>query len=140
MFEDVLKLRNTHLDVTKPVNQLNLRKLSNDIKKGEEAHKVKVNFHDWLLSTLHPLPLPIDATSSARDPSTVFSHNHEQIHPSDINPSIFCGSDEASRAHQYFLQCNSTIHHNFNTYSLKSRPNQKDKIKSLKLTHFRKIT
>ena len=126
LFEYGLKLSNTPLDVTKPVDQLTLRKLSHDIKKGEDAHKVIVNFHDWLLSTLHPLPLPIDATSSARDPSTVFNHNHEQIHPSAINPSIFCGSDEASRSHQYCLQCDETIRHNCNSYCLKRRPNKKE--------------
>ena len=44
LFEYGLKLSNNPLDFTKPVDQLTLRKLSHDIKKGEDAHKVIVNF------------------------------------------------------------------------------------------------
>ena len=46
LFEYGLKLSNNPLDFTKPVDQLTLRKLSHDIKKGEDAHKVIVNLHD----------------------------------------------------------------------------------------------
>ena len=95
---------------------VSLETLEKEVKEGNEAHRVIVQFHDWVFSTLHPDP-PHDATCEKRDQHPVFVHDENNVHPSAVDPATFLRStDEAMRKRQYCQQVNVTQRHKCNSY------------------------
>ena len=74
-----------------------------DIENGKKAHDKIVCFHDWLLTTMHPIP-PHDSSSKERSKNTFFNQNlNEDIcHPSALDVRTLTNvTDESIRKVNY---------------------------------------
>ena len=91
-----------------------------EIWKGKEADPVITQFHDWLLSTIHPSP-PSDADKDKRDPSTVFNFRANVAHPSSFDPRTVVDLDPPEREENYCQLCNAVQRHSCDDYCLNKR-------------------
>ena len=89
-----------------------------DIENGKKAHDKIVCFHDWLLTTMHPIP-PHDSSSKERSKNTFFNQNlNEDIcHPSALDVRTLTNvTDESIRKVNYSNQLNAVQRHVHSDY------------------------
>jgi hypothetical protein len=71
------------------LSQIDLMLLTQKIEEGVSAQSRLLNYHDYLLSTFHPVP-PSDANANVRDETTRFVQTDTNMHPCTSGPEAFC--------------------------------------------------
>jgi hypothetical protein len=77
---------------------------------GKKAEKQIMIYIDGLTTTFNrSSPLPVDANSSSRSPSTVFTHSSDSPHPTSF--PVPDANDFEALGHDYVKRVNATLRH-----------------------------
>lgn len=98
------------------LQDIDVQTLKDKVKLGKKSQKTIVQFHDFLLATMHPNP-PTDAAYNIRSPNTDFDPKTTTVpHPSSVFPlnhihdpefmeDLYCKSINAQSRHKHQAYC-----------------------------------